>query len=234
VIFSEHSSKPLLAESLLALFGRNVVVVDRADSRRGWALVQVLHELVQSALLALSLASDLWVKRINLCPQVVNQEGHWLAYAAIALVLYMAGEPQALGLFGREGAEADALDFAGDFELDLVEMMLVLVMGEPCSEVTHSLGHFDAVCWEWAHVKAWKTMGLHCKWCGWEDMSETGHVALESDRHILPDITDPSSDIPGCWYYLVYVAVWQVLLDELGLSSVGQDDRMTLQFNKHS
>jgi hypothetical protein len=59
VIFSEHSSKPLLAESLLALFGRNVVVVDRADSRRGWALVQVLHELVQSALLALSLASDL-------------------------------------------------------------------------------------------------------------------------------------------------------------------------------
>jgi hypothetical protein len=58
----------------------------------------------------------------------------------------MAGEPQALGLFGREGAEADALDFAGDFELDLVEMMLVLVMGEPCSEVTHSLGHFDAVC----------------------------------------------------------------------------------------
>ena len=77
---------------------------------------------------------------------MVNQEGHWLAYAAIALVLYMAGELQALGLFGREGAEADALDLAGDFELDLVEMMSVLVMGKSCSEVTHSLGHFDGVC----------------------------------------------------------------------------------------
>lgn len=89
------------------------------------------------------------MKRINLCPQVVNQEGHWLAYAAIALVLYMASKLQALGLFGCEGAEADALDLASDFELDLVEMMLVLVMGvmgELYSEVTHSLGHFDGVC----------------------------------------------------------------------------------------
>ena len=49
----------LLAKSLLALFSRNIAVVDRADSRRGWALVQVVNELVQSAVLALSLASDL-------------------------------------------------------------------------------------------------------------------------------------------------------------------------------
>jgi RNase P/RNase MRP subunit POP5 len=59
VIFSEQTTKPLLAESFLALLGSNVAVVDRADSRRGRALVQVLHELVQRALLALSLASDL-------------------------------------------------------------------------------------------------------------------------------------------------------------------------------
>lgn len=59
MIFSEQTTKPLLAESLLALLGSNVAVVDRADSRRGRALVQVLHELVQRALLALSLASDL-------------------------------------------------------------------------------------------------------------------------------------------------------------------------------
>jgi hypothetical protein len=52
-------AKSLLAESLLALFSCNIAVVDRADFGRGWALVQVLHELVQSALLALGLASNL-------------------------------------------------------------------------------------------------------------------------------------------------------------------------------
>jgi hypothetical protein len=51
----------------------------------------------------------------------------------------MAGELQALSLFGREGAEADALDFACDFELDLVEMMLVFVVGGLCLGTTHSL-----------------------------------------------------------------------------------------------
>lgn len=57
--FKKHTTKSLLVESLLALFSRNIAVVDRADSRRGWALVQVVNELVQSAVLALSLASDL-------------------------------------------------------------------------------------------------------------------------------------------------------------------------------
>jgi hypothetical protein len=41
----------------------------------------------------------------------------------------MASKVQALSLVGREGAEADALDFACDFELDLVEMVLVFLLG---------------------------------------------------------------------------------------------------------
>ena len=40
----------------------------------------------------------------------------------------MASELQALSLVGCEGAEADALDFACDFELDLGEMMLVFLL----------------------------------------------------------------------------------------------------------
>lgn len=60
--------------------------------------------------------------------QSFDQKGHWLAYAAIVLVLHVAGELKALSLFCCEGSEADALDFASDFELDLVEMMLVFVM----------------------------------------------------------------------------------------------------------
>jgi hypothetical protein len=44
----------------------------------------------------------------------------------------MAGELQALSLVGCEGAEADALDFAGDFELDLGETMLVF-LAESCA-----------------------------------------------------------------------------------------------------
>jgi RNase P/RNase MRP subunit POP5 len=73
--FQEHANKSLVVESLLALLGSNVAVVDRADSRRGRALVQVLHELVQRALLALSLASDLWIKRINLCGSLSINKG---------------------------------------------------------------------------------------------------------------------------------------------------------------
>jgi hypothetical protein len=52
----------------------------------------------------------------------------------------MASELQALSLVGCEGAEAHALDFAGDFELDLAKMMLVFPFVEAlCVEVTHSL-----------------------------------------------------------------------------------------------
>lgn len=52
----------------------------------------------------------------------------------------MASKLQALSLVGCEGAEADALDFAGDFELDLGEMILVFRLGlEVCFEVTHPL-----------------------------------------------------------------------------------------------
>jgi hypothetical protein len=40
----------------------------------------------------------------------------------------MASELQAISLVGCEGAEADALDFACDFELDLGEMMLVFLL----------------------------------------------------------------------------------------------------------
>ena len=49
----------LLAESPLALLRSDVVPVDGADFRSRWALVQVLHELVQRALFTLSLAGDL-------------------------------------------------------------------------------------------------------------------------------------------------------------------------------
>lgn len=52
-----------------------------------------------------------------------RQGSQWLAYAAIAFIFHMAGEVQALGLVGCEGTEADALDFACYFELDLVAKM---------------------------------------------------------------------------------------------------------------
>jgi hypothetical protein len=42
-----------------------------------------------------------------------------IAYTAITLVLHVPGQFQAFGFIGCEGAEADALDLAGDFELDL-------------------------------------------------------------------------------------------------------------------
>lgn len=42
-----------------------------------------------------------------------------MAYASIALVLHVPGQLQALSFVGCEGAEADALHLAGDFELDL-------------------------------------------------------------------------------------------------------------------
>jgi hypothetical protein len=53
----------------------------------------------------------------------------------------MASELQALSLVGCEGAEADALDFAGDFELDLVEddVSIPVCSGVVHGEVTHSL-----------------------------------------------------------------------------------------------
>lgn len=41
------------------------------------------------------------------------------SYTPIALVLHVSGQFQALGLFGGERTEADALHLAGDFELDL-------------------------------------------------------------------------------------------------------------------
>ena len=78
--------------------------------------------------------------QINPCCRFPTNRGHWLAYAAIFLILHMASKLQALSLVGCEGAEADALDFAGDFELDLGEMILVFRLGlEVCFEVTHPL-----------------------------------------------------------------------------------------------
>lgn len=57
--WNTHKSHPLLVETLLALFSRDIAMVDRADFRRRRALVQVLHKLAQRALLALSFPSDL-------------------------------------------------------------------------------------------------------------------------------------------------------------------------------
>jgi hypothetical protein len=42
-----------------------------------------------------------------------------LVYASIALVLHMSSQFQAFSLLGCERAEANALHFAGDLELDL-------------------------------------------------------------------------------------------------------------------
>ena len=42
-----------------------------------------------------------------------------IAYASIALVLHVSGQVQAFGFLSCKGAEADALHFASDFELDL-------------------------------------------------------------------------------------------------------------------
>jgi hypothetical protein len=53
-------------------------------------------------------------------------------------------------------------------------------------------------------------------WLLRRDVCETEAMWLWKKRSShLPDITDPSSDIPTCWYYLVYVAVLEVFLDEL-------------------
>ena len=63
-----------------------------------------------------------------------------LTYTPITLVLHVSGQFQTLGFVGCEGSEADALDLAGDFELDLGEMILVFRLGlEVCFEVTHPL-----------------------------------------------------------------------------------------------
>jgi hypothetical protein len=51
----------LLAKTLLALLSRNIALLDIADLSRGWAFVQVLHELAQRVLVALCFASDLEV-----------------------------------------------------------------------------------------------------------------------------------------------------------------------------
>jgi hypothetical protein len=42
-----------------------------------------------------------------------------IAYASIALVFHMSSQVQAFGFLSCEGTEADALNFASDFELDL-------------------------------------------------------------------------------------------------------------------
>lgn len=51
------------------------------------------------------------------------------AYTAITLVLDMSRQFQALGLLGRERAEADALHLAGDFELDLRGWRMLSMLG---------------------------------------------------------------------------------------------------------
>ena len=56
----------LLAKSFLALFSRDIALLDVADSRRGRAFVQVLHELAQRVLVALCFAGDLKVLSVAL------------------------------------------------------------------------------------------------------------------------------------------------------------------------
>lgn len=110
-----NSSKPLLAKAALAVLCRDVALVDLADLRRRWAGVELLHELAERALVALSFARDLlgcenlryWLRE------------KWESYAAVARVLHVAGQVEALGFLDREGAEVDALHDTLDLELDL-------------------------------------------------------------------------------------------------------------------
>jgi hypothetical protein len=51
----------LLAETLLALLGRNIALLDVANLSRRRAFIQVLDELTQRILIALCFASDLVV-----------------------------------------------------------------------------------------------------------------------------------------------------------------------------
>jgi imidazole glycerol phosphate synthase subunit HisF len=55
----------LLAKSLLALFSRNIALLDIANSRRGRAFVQVLHKLAQRVLVALCFAGDLEIMSMD-------------------------------------------------------------------------------------------------------------------------------------------------------------------------
>ena len=77
--------------------------------------MQVLHELAQGVLIALCFAGDL----VMLSIAVLLYYGNGIAYTSITLVLHVSSQFQTLSLFSCEGAKADALHLAGDFELDL-------------------------------------------------------------------------------------------------------------------
>lgn len=62
------SSKPLLAETALALLGRNVALVDLADLGSRRAGVELRHELTERALVALGLSGDLSMVRDYILP----------------------------------------------------------------------------------------------------------------------------------------------------------------------
>jgi hypothetical protein len=66
----------LLAEPLLALFSRDIALLDIADPGRRRAFVQVLHKLTQRVLVALCFAGDLKVLSV-----VVIRSTHLIALA---------------------------------------------------------------------------------------------------------------------------------------------------------
>jgi hypothetical protein len=103
----------------------------------------------------------------------------------------VSSQLQALGLLGCEGAEADALHLAGDFELDLrgrrVRLSVKRVVIGSEDGRTHSLRHSEGGCCELAHtrvpLRSYRTVQVRAV-CVLSSMYLRLPCGLESDRRV--------------------------------------------------
>jgi hypothetical protein len=96
-------------EAALARLAVDVLVVDCGDGCCGRSVIQMLDELLDLVLAALSLACDLYGVSNDITIACLQ------TYRAIRCISHEAGHTNALGLLLSEGPEIDALYLALDF-----------------------------------------------------------------------------------------------------------------------